>query len=274
MEGKVAFITGAARGQGRSHAVRLAEEGADLIAIDLCDEVEFTSYPASTPEDLEETVRQVEALDRRIIAAQADVRDLPQLRKVVDAAVADLGRLDIVSAGAGVGAIAGPVIEADPAIWQQELDINLIGVWNSCRVAVPHIIAGGNGGAIVITSSAAGVRTYLNVGPYSAAKRAALSLTSTLAAELGPDRIRVNAIVPTQTATDMLLNERNYKLFCPDIENPTREDFAAASEAMHMLPTPWVDPVDISNALLFLVSDEARYITATTLPVDAGVTQK
>jgi SDR family mycofactocin-dependent oxidoreductase len=252
----------------------LAEEGADIIAIDLCEKVEFAEYPASTLEDLEETVRQVESLDRRIIAAQADVRDPEQLKEVVDAAVADLGRLDVVAANAGVGSVAGPLIEADPAIWQQELDINLLGVWNTCRVAVPHIVAGGNGGAIVITSSAVALKTYMNIGPYSASKRGALSMTTTLAAELGPDRIRVNAIVPTQVGTDMVLNEKTYKLFSPDIENPTQEDFAAVSEAMHMLPTPWVESVDISNALLFLVSDEARYITAVTLPVDAGSTNK
>jgi len=273
VEGKVAFITGAARGQGRSHAVRLAQEGADIIAVDLCAPIRGLSYPPSTPDDLAETVSRVEALDRRIVAQQADVRDADALRRVVDDGVAQLGRLDIVAANAGIGSNPFPATDIVPEIWHDMIDITLTGAWNTCRVAVPHMIAGGRGGAIVITSSAASLKGYANIAHYTAAKHALVGLMRTLAAELGPENIRVTNIAPTQVATDMILNDETYKLFCPDKEAPTREDFAEVSQAMHMLPTPWAEPIDISNALLFLASDEARCITATTLAVDAGVTQ-
>lgn len=273
VQGKVAFITGAARGQGRSHAVRLAQEGADIIAIDVCGPVADLEYPAATPEDLQETVRQVKALDRRIVASEADVRDGAALKEIVDRGVAELGRLDIVAASAGIGSSPFPAHEIDPTDWQEMLDVNLSGAWNTVRAAVPHMIAGGRGGAIVITSSAAALKGYANIAHYVAAKHGLVGLTRTLAAELGPHEIRVTNIAPTQVATDMILNEATYRLFCPDKEAPTREDFAEVSQAMHMLPTPWAEPVDISNALLFLASDEARFITAVTLPVDAGVTQ-
>jgi (+)-trans-carveol dehydrogenase len=273
VDGKVALITGAARGQGRSHAVRLAEEGADIIAIDLCDEIKGAPYPPATLEDLAETERAVEALDRRVVAAKADIRDGEALRRVVDDAVSELGRLDIVSANAGIVNLPTPAIELEPALWQQMIDTTLTGTWNTCRVAAPHIIMGGRGGAIVITSSAAALQGYPNVANYVSAKHGLVGLTRSLAMELGAHRIRVNHIAPTQVATEMILNDAIYKLFVPDKEAPTREEFAAASEAMHLLPTPWVESIDVSNALLFLASDEARFITASTLPVDAGVTQ-
>jgi (+)-trans-carveol dehydrogenase len=273
LDDKVAFITGAARGQGRSHAVRLAQEGADIIAIDICDELPGVGYPPATLDDLAETVRQVEELDRRIVAAQADVRDAEALRRVVDDGVAQLGRLDIVAANAGIGSLPCAAIDLPPHLWQTMLDITLTGTWNTARVAVPHLIAGGRGGAIVITSSAASLKGYVNIAHYTSAKHGLVGLMRTLAAELGPHGIRVTNIAPTQVASDMIFNDAAYKLFCPDKESPTREDFAEVSQQMHMLPTPWVEPVDISNALLFLASDEGRFITATTLAVDAGVTQ-
>jgi (+)-trans-carveol dehydrogenase len=273
VDGKVAFITGAARGQGRSHAVRLAQEGADIIAIDLCGPIRDLSYAPATPEDLAETVGLVEALDRRIVAQQADVRDFDALRGILDDGVAQLGRLDIVAANAGIGSNPHAAQDIDPEIWQDMIDITLTGTWNTCRAAIPHLIAGGRGGAIVITSSAASLKGYANIAHYTAAKHALVGLMRTLAAELGPESIRVTNIAPTQVATDMVLNDATYKLFCPDKESPTRDDFAEISQAMHMLPTPWAEPLDISNALLFLASDEARFITATTLAVDAGVTQ-
>lgn len=272
VEGKVAFITGAARGQGRSHAVRLAQEGADIIAVDLCGPIGNLSYPPSTPDDLAETVSEVEAIDRRIVAAQADVRDFDALRSILDQGVAELGRLDIVSANAGIGSNPYAAQDIEPAVWQDMIDITLTGAWNTCRAAIPHLIAGG-GGAIVITSSAASLKGYANIAHYTAAKHGLVGLMRTLASELGPHGIRVTNIAPTQVATDMILNDATYKLFCPDKESPTREDFAEVSQAMHMLPTPWAEPIDISNALVFLASDEARFITATTLAVDAGVTQ-
>jgi SDR family mycofactocin-dependent oxidoreductase len=273
VDGKVAFVTGAARGQGASHAVRLAQEGADIIAVDICREIPHLAYPPATEEDLARTASEVEALDRRIVTARADVRDIDQLRAAVDEGVAQLGRLDIVAANAGIGSLPYDAVEMDPEIWQEMLDINLTGAWNTAKVAIPHMLAGGRGGAIVITSSAASLKGYANIAHYTAAKHGLVGLMRALAAEYGPQGIRVTNIAPTQVATNMILNDATYRLFCPDKENPTREDFMEASQAMHMLPTPWAEPLDISNALLFLASDEARYITAITLPVDAGVTQ-
>lgn len=273
VEGKVAFVTGAARGQGRSHAVRLAQEGADIIAVDLCAEVPGMGYPAATPQDLAETVSQVEALDRRIVATRADVRDYDGLRRALDDGVSQLGGLDIVAANAGIGSFPYAAQDITEDIWQDMIDVNLTGVWHTTKAATSHLISAGRGGAIVITSSAAGLKGYANVAHYSSAKHGLVGLMRTLAAELGPYNIRVTSIHPTQVATDMILNESTYKLFVPDKENPTQEDFKAASQLMHMLPIPWVESVDISNALLFLASDEGRYITAVALPVDAGVTQ-
>ena len=274
VEGKVAFITGAARGQGRSHAIRLAQEGADIIAVDLTDQVASVPYAMSTPADLADTVKQVEALDRRIVASQADVRDYAALKQAVDDGVAQLGRLDIVSANAGIGSSPHKSWELDEADWQTMIDINLSGVWHTAKAAIPHLIAGGRGGAIILTSSAAGLQAYENIAHYVSAKHGVVGLMRTLALELAPQNIRVNSIHPTQVDTPMIQNEATWKLFRPDLENPTEADFAPASQAMNALPIPWVDPVDISNAVLFLASDEARYITGVTLPVDAGTVIK
>ncbi|MBS1677654.1 MAG: mycofactocin-coupled SDR family oxidoreductase [Actinobacteria bacterium] len=273
VEDKVALITGAARGQGRSHAVRLAEEGADIIAVDVCRDLGM-AYPPATPEDLAETVRQVEATGRRIIDAEVDVREGEELRRLVDVAVAELGRLDIVAANAGVsGGYPARAHELDRDLWQIALDVNLTGAWNTCAAAIPHLIEGDRGGAIVITSSAASLKGYENISHYVSSKHALVGLMRTLANELGRHRIRVNNIAPTQVDTDMVLNDTVARLFCPHLENPTYDDLAEASMAMHVLPIPWVECIDITNALLFLVSDEGRYVTGTTLAVDAGVTQ-
>ena len=271
VEGKVAFITGAARSQGRSHALRLAQEGADVIAVDICAPVESIGmYPPATEEDLAETVRQVEALDRRIIATKADVRDPAALRAAVDDGVAQLGRLDIVLANAGVFELA-PALELTDGAWQEMIDINLTGVWNTCRVALPHLIDSG-GGSIVITSSTAGLKGTPNTIHYTAAKHGVIGIMRTLANEFGGQSVRVNTVHPTGVDTVMIQNEKTWGLFSPDDPNPTREKFAEAFETLHPLPVPYVDPVDISNAVLFLCSDEARYVTGVTLPVDAGYT--
>jgi SDR family mycofactocin-dependent oxidoreductase len=274
LEGKVAFITGAARGQGRSHAVRLAQEGADIIAIDACEDQPNMPYPGATEQDLDETVRQVEALDRRIVAEKADVRSFEQLKSVVDKGVADLGRLDIVSANAGIGVSPTLAEDLSEEVWSDMLDVNLSGVWRSAKVAIPHIRAGGRGGCIVLTSSAAGLQAYPNAAHYVSAKHGVVGLMRTLALELAPDMIRVNSIHPTQVDTDMIMNEATMRLFRPDLEHPTREDFAPASQSMNALPIPWVESVDISNALVFLASDEGRYVTGVALPVDAGAVIK
>ena len=269
LAGQVAFVTGAARGQGRSHALTLAAAGADVIAVDLCGPLGSVHYPLSTEDDLAETVRQVEALDRRIVATRADVRDTAGLRAAVDAGVAELGRLDIVSANAGILS-TGALAELSAADWREMIDVNLTGVWKTCKVAIPHLLAGGRGGAIVLTSSVAGLKSYPNVAHYVAAKHGVVGLMRTLAVELAPHRVRVNSVHPTQVDTDMIQNDVMYRLFVPDAEQPTREQFAAASRATGLLPVDWVEAADVSNALLFLVSDAARYITGVALPVDAG----
>jgi (+)-trans-carveol dehydrogenase len=270
LEGKVAFITGAARGQGRSHAVRLAEEGADIIAVDLCGDLAEVPYPLGTAEDLAETVSQVETLGRRIVARQADVRDQPSLDAAVAEGVARLGRLDIVCANAGVNKPA-PMLEMTEPTWLDIVDVDLSGVWRTCKAAIPYLLAGGSGGAIVLTSSAAGLKGYANIAHYTAAKHGVVGLMKTLAQELAPHRIRVNTVNPTQVDTPMIMNESMYKLFCPGLDAPNREDFAPISQAMNALPIPWVAARDVSNAVLFLASDEGRYITGVALPVDAGV---
>ena len=274
VDGKVAFVTGAARGQGRSHAIRLAEEGADIIAVDLCRQIDSVPYPMSTPDDLSETVKQVEALDRRIVASEVDVRDGAALRAAVDDGVAQLGRLDIVAANAGIASTADGTVGLSDQEWQDMIDVNLTGVWQTCKAAVPHLVQGGRGGSMILTSSAAGLMAYPNIGHYVAAKHGVVGLMRTLALELAPHNIRVNSLHPTQVNTPMIMNETIYKLFMPDQEHPTAEGFAPVSQEMNALPIPWVEAVDISNALVFLASDEARYITGVTLPVDAGAVIK
>jgi SDR family mycofactocin-dependent oxidoreductase len=269
LDGKVAFITGAARGQGRSHALTLAREGADIIAVDICQQASTVPYPMSTPDDLAETVKEVEALDRRIIAAQADVRDLARLTEVVDQGVAELGRLDIVLANAGISTPA-PTLEMDELVWNEMIDINLTGQWKTIRAAVPHVIAGGRGGAVVITSSLAAIYANESTAHYSAAKAGLVMLMKVLAKELAPHSIRVNTVHPTTVATDMILNEPTYRLFRPDLENPTRADFEVAARTLNKLPVAALEPSDISNAILYLVSDAGRYVTGITHVVDAG----
>jgi (+)-trans-carveol dehydrogenase/(-)-trans-carveol dehydrogenase len=270
VEGQVALVTGAARGQGRSHAVRLAEEGADIIAIDIADDVPHLPYRTATKEDLEETARQVEALDRRIITAAADVRSACALEAAIEAAVAELGRLDIVAANAGIGPWPFPSWELPEEQWDQMVDVNLKGVWLTCKAAIPHIIAGSRGGSIVLTSSVGSLKVIPNAAAYTAAKHGVVGLMRTLAVELAGERIRVNTVHPTQVPTPMIMNDALFRLFCPDKENPTADDFAAVSRTTNALPVSWIEPVDVSNAVLFLASDEARYITGVALPVDAG----
>lgn len=273
VDGKVAFITGAARGQGRSHALRLAEEGADIVAVDIAAPVGTVAYAMPRPEDLAETAAEVEARDRRIVFGQVDVRDLDGLTDFLGKAVAELGRLDIVCANAGIYS-QGRLADLDPQTWRDMIDINLTGVWHTCRAAIPHLLAGGRGGSIILTSSAVGLRATQNVGHYAATKHAVIGLMRTLALELGADSIRVNSVHPTAVDTPMIQNEALYRLMRPGSSQPTREDVAPVLQSMNVLPIPWVDPRDISNAVLFLASDEARYITGVTFPVDAGMTIK
>jgi len=274
VEGKVAFITGAGRGQGRSHAVKLASEGADIIAIDICHDV-ADALPMATPDDLAETVKLVEAQDRRIVATQADVRDLDALKAAVDDGVAELGRLDIVVANAGIASQGGPVQDMSQDNWKHTIDINLTGPWHTARVAIPHLIAGGRGGAIVLTSSVGGMHAMPNMSHYISAKHGLIGLMRSLAVELGPHHIRVNSVLPTNVNTPMFMNEGTFKMFRPDLENPTAADVEPiAAQFMHVLPHGWIEPEDVSNAVLFLASDESRYVTGVPLPVDLGALLK
>jgi len=268
-EGKVAFITGAARGQGREHAVRLAQEGADIIAVDTSRPVETIPYATATAEDLAETVSMVEALGRRIVSADADVRDLPALTEVVDRGVAEFGRLDIVVANAGIAAPADSLGMSEDD-WNTMIDINLTGVWKTVKASVPHIIAGERGGSVVIISSVAAQVPTVGVAHYSASKGGLIAFSRVLAKELAPHSIRVNTVHSTAVATPMILNDAIYKLFRPDLENPTRADFEEAVLGINALPIPAVEVADISNAVLYLASDEGRYVTGTTHVVDAG----
>ncbi len=273
VEGKVAFVTGAARGQGRSHAVRLAQEGADIIALDICGPIRDNALiELSTPEDMAETVEAVKGLNRRIVTVQADVRDFDAVKSAVDDGVAQLGRLDIVVANAGIGTGGTPLHQTDEFDWQEMQDINLSGVWKTVKAAVPHIIEGGNGGSIILTSSVGGLKAYPNTGPYIAAKHGVVGLMRSFAVELGEHFIRVNTVHPTNVNTPMFMNEGAMKMFRPDLENPGPDDLKVAAQFMHVLPIGWVEPEDISNAVLFLASDESRYVTGLTLTVDAGST--
>ena len=273
LDGKVAFITGAARGQGRAHAIRLAEEGADIIATDLCGEVDSAPYEQASWEDLEETAAAVEELDRRIHFQRADVRSAAELNEAVEKGVAALGRLDVVAANAGIWSHA-PLMEMSDEMYHEMIDVNQHGVFNTCRAAVPQLIAQDEGGSIIITSSTAGRKGFANHVHYSSAKHAVVGMMRSLANELAPHFIRVNTVHPTSVYTKMNQNPAIWELFAPGVENPTYDDFGQTFTDLNLLPVPWVDPVDISNAVLFLASDEARYITGVQLPVDAGFHEK
>ncbi len=267
LEGKVAFITGAARGQGRSHAIRLAQEGADIIAVDICEQIDSVPYPMATPDDLAETAKQVEALDRRIFTQQADVRDEGALKAAFDAGVAALGPVGIVLANAGIA----PMSLREPRnAWQDVIDVNLTGVFNTVETAIPSMVERGQGGAIVLTSSTAGINGI--GGPsrgglgYTAAKHGVVGLMRTYANTLAPHSIRVNTVHPTGVNTPMVVNDAMQEFLA--------QDPSLSNALANALPVDMVEAVDISNAIVWLVSDDARYVTGVTLPVDAGFTNK
>jgi SDR family mycofactocin-dependent oxidoreductase len=271
VEGKVAFITGAARGQGRSHAVRLAREGADIIAIDICHQIDTNPYPLATPEDLEETARLVKELGRQIVTAQADVRERDQLRAAVEEGVRQLGHLDVVVANAGIC----PLGDQSATAFIDAVDVDLVGCINAVSATLPHVP---DGASYIITGSTAGLMPGTTDNPalgpggagYSYAKRVLVSYTEALALQLAPRMIRVNAIHPTNCDTHLLHQDDLYKVFRPDLEHPTREDAIPAFTMFQAMPIPYVDPLDISNLVLFLASDESRYITGQQIRVDAG----
>jgi SDR family mycofactocin-dependent oxidoreductase len=268
VQGKVAFVTGAARGQGRSHAVRLAEEGADIIAIDRCKDFETVGYPMATPEDLEETAKLVEKTGRGIVTAQADVSDAGQLREALERGLAEFGKVDIVVAGKK----ANPPLQASIDV----INTNLIGTINAIQVALPHL---GEGASIIATGSTAALMDVSkNDNPgidpggtaYLHSKRLLSQYVHALAAELAPRGIRANVVHPTNCNTDMLQSEPMYRAFRPDLEHPTRADAEPVFGVQQAMKIPYIEPEDISNMILFLASDEARYITGTQQRVDAG----
>ncbi len=270
VEGKVAFITGAARGQGRAHAVRLAQEGADIIAIDICKQIDSVRIPLSSPEDLAETADLVKGHNRRIFTAEVDVRDYDALKAAVDAGVEQMGRLDIIVANAGIGNGGQTLDKTSEPDWDDMIGVNLGGVWKTVKAGVPHILEGGRGGSIILTSSVGGLKAYPHTGHYVAAKHGVVGLMRTFAVELGAQNIRVNSVHPTNVNTPLFMNDPTMKLFRPDLENPGPDDMKVVGQLMHTLPIGWVEPEDIANAVLFLASDEARFITGVTLPVDGG----
>jgi (+)-trans-carveol dehydrogenase len=270
VEGNVALITGAARGQGRSHAVRLAGEGADIIAIDICKQIDSVQIPMSTPDDLAETADLVKGMGRRIVTAEADVRDYDALKAAVDSGVEQLGRLDIIVANAGIGNGGATLDKTSEQDWTDMIDINLSGVWKTVKAGVPHILSAGRGGSIILTSSVGGLKAYPHTGHYVSAKHGVVGLMRAFAVELGQHSIRVNSVHPTNVNTPMFMNEATMKMFRPDLEAPGPEDMKVIGMMMHTLPIGWVEPEDISNAVVFLASDEARYITGVTLPIDGG----
>ncbi|MBM7808753.1 SDR family mycofactocin-dependent oxidoreductase [Geodermatophilus bullaregiensis] len=271
MAGKVAFITGAARGQGRSHAVRLAQEGADIVAVDICRDIDTVTpyYPLATEEELAETAAQVEALDRRVVTRVADVRDLAGLQAAFDEGLAEFGHVDTVVANAGI-ATYGRAWELSSEQWRDMVDVNLTGVFHTAKVAIPSMIESGRGGSILFTSSIGGLKGIQHVAHYVACKHGIVGLMRTLANELGPYSIRVNTIHPTNVDTIMIQNPGTWAMFSPGDPEPSREKAMPGFTSLNTLPVPWIEPVDISNAVLFLASDEARYVTGVTFPVDAG----
>jgi SDR family mycofactocin-dependent oxidoreductase len=273
VEGKVAFVSGAGRGQGRSHAVRLAEEGADIIAVDICKDVSTNLYPLSSSEDLKETVRLVERSGRRIVAAEADVRERGQLSAVIEQGIAELGGLDVVVANAGIMPLGG---EPKMRAWADVVDTNFLGVVNVVHTALPHLP---DGASIIATGSAAAFMTGGQVASpgedpggagYSYAKRALSEFIHEIARNVAPRMIRANVVHPTNCNTDMLNSEPMYKAFRPDLENPSRDDALPAFPAQQAMPIPFVESIDVSNAVVFLASEESRYVTGLQLRVDAG----
>lgn len=262
LRGKVVLVTGAARGTGRAHCERFAEEGADVVALDMAD----------LADDLADTAACVRDRGRQCVTGLADVRDIDTLTSAVDAGVSELGRLDVVIANAGIHTAGAPTWELTAQAWQHTLDVNLTGVWHTVKAGVPYL--GADGGSIVIISSTNGLRGTAHTAHYTSSKHAVVGLARTLANELGPKRIRVNTVHPGAVGTTSILNEDTFRRLRPDLVNPTAEDAAQLLSARNLLPVPWVEPVDVANAAVFLASDAARYITGTQLVVDAGLTQK
>lgn len=271
VEGKVALVTGAARGMGRSHAVRLAEEGADIVAVDLCAEIESAPYPGAGSHDLDETAKLVEKLGRRVITRQADVRDSAAMKAVVDEAVAEFGFIDVVVANAGISSF-GFSWELPDEAWQEMIDVNLTGSWKTVKAAIPQMIERGQGGSIIFLNSAQGLIGVPTVSHYSASKHGVVGLMKALAAELAPYGIRANTVNPGNVDTPMVDNDSVRRMFMPHLTDPTRKDAEHLMWEMSALPVSWLEAREVSDAVLFLASEQTRHITGISLPIDAGMT--
>jgi len=268
LDGKVALVTGGARGQGRSHAVALAREGADIIVCDIADQIKSVPYQMGNAEQLEQTVKLVEDLDRRCIAVKADVRDAIQVKAVVEAGLAEFGAIDILLANAGIMSLE-QISQMSDEVWQDMIDVNLTGVFYSIRAVLPHMIEAGYG-RIVVTASQGGRTAFQNLGHYVASKWGVIGLMKAVALEVAANGITVNAVCPTNVDTDMIHHETLYKRFRPDADKPTREDVTPVFTAINPIPVPWVQPQDVSDAVLFLVSDQAKFITGDAISIAAG----
>lgn len=272
LDGKVALITGGARGQGRSHALAFAREGAEVAVCDIAGQLPTAPYPLATEEDLAETARMVGRLGRRCLAFRADVRDGERMREVAEETVCALGRVDILVANAGIESY-GKAWELTDEQWDEMISVNLTGVWKSCRAVVPHMI-GRRAGVILITSSIAGLKGLANQAHYCAAKHGVVGLMRALAIELAPHGVRVNTVHPSSVDTPIIRNRATYTLFGGGDPEATLEQVTPAFRGLNLLDTPWIEPQDVSNAMLWLASDEARYVTGVALPVDAGLLAK
>ena len=273
LEGRVALVTGAARGQGRSHALALAERGVDVVLVDSVRGIDTVPYVMPDRADLDETRAAVEKLDRRAVAVEVDVRT-DELVDVVTGAVAELGRLDIVVANAGVLGAAKPSWELTLQEWSTVVDINLTGVWQTIRASVPHVIAGGRGGSLIAISSIAGLRGVPNVAQYTAAKHGVVGLMNAVANEVAQHSIRANTIHPTNVRTSMIDNPASARIFRPDLDAPSLDDGVEALSRINLLPVPWIDSSDVSDAVVWLASDASRFVTGASIPVDAGSLSK
>lgn len=268
LSGKVALITGGARGQGRSHAVTFAREGADIITCDLVSQVATVPYPMSVPDDLNETVKLVEEQDRRCVAMQADVRDTAQLQAVVERGIAEFGKIDILVANAGIVAPV-PLLDITDDGWSDMIDIDLTGVFKSIRAVAPHMVER-RSGRIIATASIVGRIGASGLSHYAAAKWGVIGLVKSAALEFGPYGVTVNAVCPTNVDTPMIQNPAMYALFAPGVQNPTRDDVTPGFSSLNALPVPWVQAQDISEGMLYLAAESGRYVTGETLTIAAG----
>lgn len=270
LEGKVALITGAGRGMGRSHAIRLAEEGAAIVALDICRDIDNASTGLASEADLAETTLLVEKVGGSVVTLEADVRDLEALRRAASTAIDRFGSLDVVCANAAIASF-GPSWELSEDAWRDVMDVNLTGSWHTAKACLPVMIEAGRGGSIVFVNSVNGLKSGPGISHYAASKHGVVGLMKSLASEVGRFGIRVNSVHPTMVGTAMTMNEAAFRRYLPEVAEPTLEDMERLMAGRHALDVPMIEAVDVSNAVLWLASDEARYVTGVTLPVDAGM---